>query len=113
MADTVNPRGTRIIDRLKAYVSLNFENIRLTLAEKIILLLSTILTVLIALILGGIAALLVTLGIAQVLSLWLPMWLSYTIMAGVNVLLLLVLLIFRRVLIINPVSRAVTKIIMS
>lgn len=102
-----------MIDRLKAYITLNFENIRLTLAEKIILLLSAVLTVLVALIFGGVAFLLITLGLAQVLSLWLPLWLSYVIMAGISVALLLVVLIFRRALIINPISRAVSKIIMS
>lgn len=113
MADTEKQRSTRLIDRIKTYVSLGLESIRLTLAEKIILLLSTVLTVLVALIIGGIAVMFVTFAIAHVLSLWLPLWAAYAIMAGVNILLLLIVLIFRRALILNPVSRAITKIILS
>lgn len=108
-----NGAQTRLFDRIKAYLTLNVENIRLTVAEKLIVLLAAILTTAICLILGGIAMLFITVAIAQVLSFWLPLWLSYCIMAGVNILLLMLLFIFRRVLILNPISRAVTRIILS
>lgn len=113
MADTENPRSSRLIDRLKAYLTLNVESIKLTIADKVILLLSTILTVIVSLIIGGIAVMFITVAIAHVLSLWLPVWASYAIMAGVNILMLLVLLVFRRALILNPLSRVITKIILS
>lgn len=113
MAETENPRNTRLFDRIKAYISLNVENIRLTVAEKVVLLLSTILTIIVALILGGIALMFITVAVAHVLALWLPVWVCYAIMAGVNIVLLLLLLIFRRALIINPISRVITRIILS
>lgn len=113
MADTENQRSSRIKDRLKAYFTLNFENIRLTIAEKLILILSTVITILVSMIFDGIAVLFITIGIAELLALWLPQWVCYAIMAGVNILILLLVLIFRRQLIINPLSRTITKIILS
>lgn len=113
MAENENQRSSRLFDRLKTFVTLNVENIRLTIAEKAILLISALLTIIVALILGGIALLFITVGVAHVLSMWLPIWASYAIMAGVNILLLLLLLIFRRVLIVNPLSRVISRIMLS
>lgn len=101
------------MERIKAYLTLNIENIRLTVAEKLILLVTGALTLAFCIILGGIALLFITVAVAQVLHFWLPLWASYLIMAAVNLFVLLLLFILRRPLIINPVSRAITRIILS
>lgn len=104
---------SRLLNRLKAYISLNAEGLRLNLAEKLIMLLSMLLTGAIVLLLGGITMLFVTVAIAEVLHFWLPLWLSYTIMAGFNIILILLLFVLRKPLILNPLSRAITRIILS
>lgn len=101
------------MQRLKAYVTLNIENIRLTIAEKVIMLLTALLTAAICLILGGIALLFITIAVAHILGMWLPLWVAYLIMAGVNILLIIIMFILRRPLIINPVARAISRIILS
>ena len=101
------------MERIKAYLTLNIENIRLTVAEKLILLVTGALTLAFCISLGGIALLFITVAVAQVLHFWLPLWASYLIMAAVNLFVLLILFILRRPLIINPVSRAITRIILS
>jgi len=113
MSEPQSPSRSRLLERIKAYLTLNIENIRLTLAEKLILLVTAAITLILCIILGGIALLFITVAVAQVLHFWLPLWASYLIMAGVNIILVLILLILRRPLIVNPISRAITRIILS
>ncbi|MCM1028897.1 MAG: hypothetical protein NC342_07960 [Pseudoflavonifractor sp.] len=113
MAENESPRRQRLFQRLKAFISLNIENARLTVAEKLILLLTAILITAICLILGGIALLFITVAIAHIISFWLPVWAAYSIMAAVNIIIILTILILRRPLIINPISRAISRIILS
>lgn len=114
MTDSEKTTGSsRLLNRLKAYITLNLEGLRLTIAEKIVMLLSLLLTGAIVLVFGGITMLFITIAIAEVIHHWLPLWLSYTIMAGFNLILILLLFAFRKPLIVNPISRAITRIILS
>lgn len=113
MADYESQGRARLTDRIKTFISLNIENIRLTVAEKVIVLLTAILTTAIILIFGSIAMFFIAVAIANFLSIWLPTWVAYSIVAAANIVVLLVVMLFRRRLIINPVSRAISRIILS
>ncbi len=113
MADTERQGRKRLIDRIKSYISLSIENIRLTVAEKVIVLLTVILTAALVLIFGSIAFFFIAVAVANFLTIWLPAWVAYAIVAVVNIVVLLVVLLLRRRLIINPISRAISRIILS
>ena len=94
------------------WAKLEIEYLKLTAAEKIIMLLSVI-------ILGGIMMLLLLpvmlmflFALAQVFVEFMPVALAYVTVGGIVLLLLAILFIFRKALIINPVARLISKLIL-
>lgn len=108
----------KITDDIKEIVSqginwakLEIEYIKLTAAEKIILLMS-------AMILGGIFLLLLVpvilmflFALAQVFVGFMPVALAYISVGGIVLLMLAVLFLFRKPLVINPVAKFISRLI--
>ncbi len=95
----------------KRYLLLQVDCIRMSTAEKLALLLSGMALALIAILFGALMVVLLAMACVCVFGTFLAPWLAYLCVAGIILLLLLLLYIFRKPLIINPVTRFVTKII--
>lgn len=98
--------------RFKDFLTNKIEYTRLTVAEKLTLLLAMIATCLIVLV--GVSATMFFLSVA--LSNLLresvgPIW-SACIVAGIYVVVLIVIIAFRKQLIVNPIARFVTRLLM-
>lgn len=102
-----------LLTEVKQYIDLNIEYARLTVAEKMAVLLTTVATVTVT----GVLALLIFFFVSIAAVHWLALAgmsvaLAYSIMAAFYVLLLALLWVFRRQLVINPIVRFVTKLLM-
>ena len=84
---------------------------RLTFAEKLTYLLSAAALFSIALLLGTIALLFLLGATAHLLSIVLPMFLAYVIVSAICVAIALCIYAFRRILILDPLARFVSRLI--
>ena len=103
----------RLAEKLKEYVTLSIERAELGLSDKLSILLSNIAMALIAFALLTIALLFFTVAVAHLLGLVMSIVWAYAIMCGFNLLLLFVIVLLRKRLIINPIARLVSRLIMS
>lgn len=99
-----------LIDEIKQYLELNLEYAKLTGAEKTTVLLTAVALSAVVGVLAVLIFFFISIACVHWLGLVLNMALAYSIMAGVYVLLLVIALVFRRQLIVNPVARFITRL---
>ena len=84
---------------------------RLTLAEKLALLLSAAAIFLISMLLGAITLLFLLGATAHLLSMAMPIFLAYVIVAAICVVIVLCVYALRRILIFDPFARFISRLI--
>lgn len=100
-----------LLNQAKAYMSLKYDYSKLTVAEKLSVLLSRVVLLAIAILLGIGALLFISFALATALAeATQRAALAYCIVAGIWVLAGLLLYIFKTALVVNPVTRFVTKL---
>lgn len=94
------------------WAKLEVEYLKLTASEKLVVLTS-------AMIIGGVVFLLLLpvflmllFALVDVFKMWVSSPLAYLIVSGIVILILAVILVLRKPLVINPVSRYLTKVIL-
>lgn len=87
------------------------DNARMALAEKLTRFMSTIAISFIGLILGVCALIFITLGVGRILSQFLPEYWSFLIIGGFYLLLILVLWLLRKPLLVDPLARFLSSLI--
>lgn len=97
----------------RRYLRLKTEDIKLTVSEKLTVLVSTFVVALILGLLFCAVMLFLTVATANWIGQALGMAWAYLIIAGLYLILMVLAVIFRRQLIIDPVARFVTRIILS
>lgn len=96
---------------LRRLAGLYIRSARLSVAEKLTLLFSAVALYSVAMILGMVALVFITIGIASVLAAYIaPFW-SYLIVGGVFVLIIVILFVFRKQLLINPIARFISRLV--
>lgn len=98
---------------LKNYLKLNVEYAKLTAAEKVTRLLSMMAFVAIVFILGLLAFLFFTIALADLLAIEVGTAAAYGILCAFYILLIICVVVFRKPLIINPLSKFMTKLFLS
>lgn len=97
---------------IKTYFSLQIDYTRLTATEKLATILSMVALVGIALVLAVCAIFYLSFALVHYLSEVVgSMWGAHLIVAGIFILLLILLFVFRKPLVINPVARFITKVL--
>lgn len=99
-----------IAEQSKAWLKLEMEYIKLTAAEKITLLLGSLIIGFVALLLGMVVLIVLAFALAEVFKMWMVPGLAYLSTAGAICLLLLVFFFLRKPLLMNPIARLITKI---
>ena len=102
---------TTIKDLIVRLASLYVENAKLNIAEKLTLVLSAALLLIVALVLGIFALAFFTGAALEALELVMEPWLSYLIMGCVFVGLIIVAVLLRKTLFVNPIARYLSKVI--
>lgn len=97
-------------ERLKEFITLKYEYTRLTLAEKLTLLLWVVSMSLIALFMVTFAVFFLSMALSHWLSESMGLVWSSMIVAGVYLLVLLLIFALRKPLIINPISRFISRL---
>ena len=100
-----------IFDLVKRLVSLYIEDAKLTVAEKLSLLLSAGLMLIVVLVFGIFALAFFSGACVELLELVLPAWACYSILGGVFVIMIIICVLFRTALFVNPIARYISKLI--
>lgn len=110
---------TKITDEIKEMLSqginwakLEIEYLKLTAAEKIIILVSMLVIGAVFLLLLLPAVLMFLFALAQVFVGFMPRALAYICVGGIVLLLLGLLILFRKQLVINPVAKFISKVLL-
>lgn len=96
---------------IKETVKLNIDYAKLTAAEKVTVLLSTMAFVVLAFVIVSIVVFFVSLGIVVLIASSTGMFIAAMIMAAIYVILLVLAFILRKQFIINPIARFVSHLI--
>lgn len=109
----------KITDEIKELITqginwarLEVEYLKLTAAEKIIILVSMMVIGIVVLLLLLPAILMFLFALAQVFIGFMPVAVAYVCVGGIVILLLGVLVIFRKQLVINPVAKFISKVLL-
>lgn len=96
---------------LRRFAILHLDNARLTTAEKLTLLLTSVTYLALLLILGSMALFFITIGVGHLLSTTISQHLAYLWIALFYIALVLAVVIFKRQLILNPICRYITRLL--
>lgn len=99
-----------IFEQSKSWIELEVEYAKLTLAEKITVLMSSLIIGFVCLLLGMVLLIMLALSLAELWKMMMCPSLAYLATAGVVLLLLILLYVCRRPLLMNPIARLITKV---
>lgn len=104
---------THLWQQTKEYLKLNVEMAKLTLAERVTILLTTVAVSVVAFALALICFFFLSIAIAHWMSESISLAWAYAIMAGFYLLIIVLLVVFKKPLITDPVARFVSKLFLS
>lgn len=114
MPDTDNRSSFRqIFEEGKKYLTLQFDYVKLTATEKISLIGSMTLVLILALIFMTGAMFYLSFALVYLMEPYIGLMWSYAVLAGIALLCAVVVIAFRTPLIINPITRFLTKVLLS
>lgn len=99
-----------IVDLLRRYVTLQIDYARLTSAEKLTILLSTIAFYLAVVCVGTIVLIFLSVGIGHLLATTVARVAAYLYVAAFYLLIFVGLIVFRRKIFVDPICRFITKL---
>lgn len=100
-----------IFAQSKTWVKLEIEYAKLTLAEKFTMLMSALIIGAVCLLLGMVVLILLSISLAQLFCMIMHPALAYLSAAGVIVLLVVLVIIFKRPLLLTPISKFITRLL--
>lgn len=104
-------KKNNLFDSGKKLLSMYIENVKLTSAEKLTVLFSSVALFVTAFVLGIIGMIFISIGLASMLEDYIaPFW-SYFIIAAVFLGIVAVLIIFKTQIIVNPIARFISKLL--
>lgn len=104
---------TRLWHQILGYTKLNIEYARLTAAEKVSLLLTAAAVATGVFVLGVICFFFLSIALATWLSEIIPLALAYALMGIFFLILMILVIVFRKPLILNPVTRFISRLFLS
>lgn len=110
MQEEVRHQATTLWKLIKKYISLEVDYAKLTIAEKLTIFLSALATILICIVIGCFIILLLSFALVDYFNTLMSPVLSYILTASVLLIFMLLLIVFRKRLIINPISKFITKL---
>ena len=103
----------RLIEEGREYLSLEMKYEKLTAVEKLSVLLSAIAFVAVLVILGGFALFFLVSTVTHFLSQWMGLWAANLLVVFVLLLIMGAVFAFKRQLIVDPITRFVTKLFLN
>lgn len=110
MSESENKGFNLLTSQVLRYLNLQLDYARLTVAEKLSVLLSTIAFMSLAVIIGMATLFFISIGVGHMLAMTVsPIW-AYLLVSAFYLLLFVILIIFRKQIIVNPVSRMISRL---
>lgn len=113
MNDNISSNMRRVGEILRRYISLQLDYARLTAIEKATVLLSTVAFFAIAIVIGLITLVFISIGIGHWLAATIAPHLAYLFVSAFYIVLLVLLIIFRKQLIFNPAARFISRLFLN
>lgn len=113
MTDEKQNSYIKLWETLKRFLTLKTEDIKLTVAEKATIVVSTLVVCAVLTLLGAAMLLFMTFALAEWIAEALGLGWAYLIIGGFYALLITLIVVLRKQLIIDPVSRFITRVILS
>lgn len=110
MNDNTTGNIKRLSSILLRYVSLQLDYARLTATEKLTVLLSTIALYALIVILGFITLVFISIGVGHWLAVTIAPYTAYLFVSAFYLILLILLIVFRKQLIFNPAARFLSRL---
>ena len=95
------------------WIKLEIEYAKLTVAEKFTLLLSAMIIGAICLLMGMVVLILLSFALVELFKMMIPPVLAYLAVSGIICLLILVLYLLRNPLLLNPIARFITRLLIN
>ncbi len=102
-----------IFEQGKTWISLEINYAKLTMAEKLTVLLTTLIIGFICALLGFVAIIMFSFALVELFKLILCPALAYVTVGGIIILVLVLLWLFRQPLLLNPLARMLTRILIT
>lgn len=99
-----------IFDQSRSWLKLELEYAKLTAAEKITVLMSSLILGFVCLLLGMVVLIMLAFSLAELFKLMMCPSLAYLSTAGAICVLLLLLYLLRKPLLLNPIARLITRV---
>lgn len=113
MSDEKNNTYLRLWETFKRFLTLKTEDLKLTVAEKATVVISTLVVCLVITLLGTAMFLFLTFALAHWIAMSLGLAWAYLIIGGFYAVVIALLVLLRKPLIVDPVARFVTRVILS
>ncbi|MCM1319746.1 MAG: hypothetical protein NC217_05135 [Muribaculaceae bacterium] len=94
----------------KRYLKLQTDCIRLEVAEKSTILLSSLALGLICILIGALIIVLLAMSAVCAFGTFLEPWLAYLCVAGIMLLLVVLMIVLRKYILVNPIAKLLTKL---
>lgn len=98
---------------LKEWLSLEIEYMKLTAAEKVSVLVSTLILVIVLFIVFMVALILFSFALVDLFNLFMPHSLACVTVGGILLLLIGLLYLFKKTLVVNPITKLITKLFLT
>lgn len=102
-----------VVSELKNWLSVEVEYLKLTAAEKLSVLLSSLVLVIALFILGMVALIVFAFALVDLFSLFMPHALACVSTGGILLLIICLLYLLRNSLVVNPITRLITKLFLN
>lgn len=102
-----------VVNDLKQWVSLEIEYVKLTAAEKISVLISTLILVMVLSIVMMVVLIVLAFALVDLFNLFMPHALACVTVGGILLLLLLCLYLLRTPIVVNPITKLITKLFLT
>ena len=112
MKDNITDQLKGVVDSTRRWISLEIEYAKLTATEKITILLSTLILGAVCMLLGMVLLILFSFSLVDLFKTFLHPVLAYLCVGGILALLIALIIILRRPLLENPISRLISKLIL-
>ncbi|MEZ3518768.1 MAG: phage holin family protein [Muribaculaceae bacterium] len=112
MKDNITDQLKGVVDSTRRWISLEIEYAKLTATEKITILLSTLILGAVCMLLGMVILILFSFSLVDLFKTFLHPVLAYLCVGGILALLIALIIILRRPLLENPISRLISKLIL-
>lgn len=110
MKKSLNTQITEIFSQGKTWLKLEIEYAKLTLAEKLTILMSALIIGAVCLLLGIVVLLMLAFALVELFKTFMLPGLAYLSVGGIVCVLIIILYLLRTIIFINPVSRLITRL---